>query len=169
MKRPTYGDLSMTDTPTARHESTLQERVLRQRKSEGISLRRLGDIIGVAHSALARVDRGEGQYSTETARLLRSWLGDDVSTGEGEAERAEKVGRAIARGATDEILRIVRQTTNAAALDAAQAREDRLRAALLWYQQRGEELAIDGVAWVARKELAHDGGERAAAALEDRT
>lgn len=90
----------------------LPQRVDRKRTADGISLRQLAKITGVSFSTLARVDRGEGNYSPETARRLRQWLGDDVSqivTDEQRA-KAEELGRLMARACAAEILNIIAET-----------------------------------------------------------
>lgn len=90
----------------------LVEQVRLERQRQGISLRALSKQIGIAFSTLARVERGEGDYAPETERCLREWLGEDVSTVLSAAEiaKAEELGRVIARSATAEILRIIRES-----------------------------------------------------------
>ena len=53
-------------------------RVAAEMVSSRLSLRKVGELSGVAFSSLARVFRGEGSLSEESDRKLRRWLGDDV-------------------------------------------------------------------------------------------
>jgi len=84
--------------------------VAHERTRQGLSLRALGKASGVAFSTLARVERGEGAYDQESERKLRLWLGEDVSTivSAEEQEKAEELGRIMARACADEIMNIVR-------------------------------------------------------------
>jgi transcriptional regulator with XRE-family HTH domain len=90
---------------------SLVDRVRQKRRAERISQRALARITGASFSTLARVERGEGDYGEETARLLRSWLGDDVSEVVSAAERAkaEELGRIMARACSAEILKIINE------------------------------------------------------------
>jgi transcriptional regulator with XRE-family HTH domain len=90
----------------------LIERVRSERRRQGISLRTLSKQIGIAFSTLARAERGDGGYAPETARCLRKWLGEDTSSELSAAEitKVEELGRAIARSASVEILRIIRES-----------------------------------------------------------
>ena len=96
-------------------ERLLIERVQEKREIEGLSIRRLSALCGVSFSTLARLERGDGECSLETTRRLREWLGDDVSAELTAAQtaKAEALGRAIARGATNEIMQMIREAHTA--------------------------------------------------------
>ena len=79
---------------------------LKLRQDElGVSTRDIGAEVGVSHSTISRVMRGEGDFSRESERLLRQWLGDDVSDvlPQDMIDEAHELGRVIARSFASEL------------------------------------------------------------------
>lgn len=87
----------------------LISRVHYRRIKEGLSLRQLSKKTGVSFSTLARVERGEGNYSPESARLLGIWLGDPVEylAPRHLRQQFEELGRIAAASFEGEIRRII--------------------------------------------------------------
>ena len=53
---------------------TLVQAMRTRRYGEGLSLRQLSGVVGVAFSTLARIERGAGAPDTHTRRALERWL-----------------------------------------------------------------------------------------------
>lgn len=49
-----------------------------KREAEGLSIRSLSTIIGVSFSALARIERGEGEPDNNSTIRILNWLGDEA-------------------------------------------------------------------------------------------
>lgn len=83
----------------------LARRVEERRISEGLSYRDLGKLTGVPFSTLARVARAEGNFSRESERKLRIWMGEPAThiTPVDLQRQAEELGRAAARAFQSEL------------------------------------------------------------------
>ena len=105
----------MTDDPKGLVAVELVDRVKLERQRQRLSHRRLGSITGISFSTLARVERGEGSYDTETERRLRAWLGEDVGhlVSAAEQAKAQELGMLIARSCSSEIQSLVIEATRA--------------------------------------------------------
>lgn len=65
----------------------MEKRIQAVRKSKGLTLKQLGDIIGISESAVSNIERGRNKPSGSTLILLCEKLGIDrewLETGEGE-------------------------------------------------------------------------------------
>jgi transcriptional regulator with XRE-family HTH domain len=58
-------------------EASYQVRLAAHRTQAGLSLRQLGERLGVSFSSLARIERGIGEPSTHTRRRLEQWMDPD--------------------------------------------------------------------------------------------
>ena len=75
----------------------MEKRIQAARKAKGLTLKQLGDIIGISESAVSNIERGRNKPSGSTLILLCEKLGIDrewLETGEGDmfaptAEQAE--------------------------------------------------------------------------------
>jgi transcriptional regulator with XRE-family HTH domain len=54
--------------------ASYQDRLVAHRHQAGLTLRQLGERLGVSFSALARIERGEGEPSTHTRLRLEHWM-----------------------------------------------------------------------------------------------
>ena len=65
----------------------MEKRIQAARKAKGLTLKQLGDIIGISESAVSNIERGRNKPSGSTLILLCEKLGIDrewLETGEGE-------------------------------------------------------------------------------------
>lgn len=56
---------------------SLGERIKRARKYKGFTLKELGELVGVTHSALSRIENDKNEVSKKTLIALARTLGDD--------------------------------------------------------------------------------------------
>jgi transcriptional regulator with XRE-family HTH domain len=76
---PAPGSRVLVGPEEADTETDIAYWLRQQRTARGVSLRRLGDLLGVSFSTLARIERREGLPDLHTLHQLRAWLSLDAA------------------------------------------------------------------------------------------
>jgi len=150
----------MTETVKEMGRSELVRRVYDERMRVGLSHRDLSKLTGVSFSTLARVERGDGEYSDETSEKLEAWL-DGREWEPGPLDETKKIATAAAVAIYDQIMAM--HSAQSARLEAQDAEIERLRGACDVMAERERQKTVEG--WAPEHDDEHDDGSLVLAAV----